>query len=165
MYANSADEDHLIARKNGEGQGWGNQNAMRKGSLSNSPDAIARARDFRKNMTASEQVFWSLVRKEGLGFKFRRQHPVGRFFPDFYCADASLCVEIDGELHDPQTDKIRDLEVAELGVLTIRVPSLDLFDPSGKKVQQWLDEIRYHCELRSRRNPHPQPPPHFPSDE
>jgi len=33
------------------------------------------------------------------GFKFRRQHVVGPFIVDFFCASCSLGVEIDGETH------------------------------------------------------------------
>jgi len=31
--------------------------------------------------------------------KFRRQHPIGRFIVDFYCAEYRLVVEIDGGGH------------------------------------------------------------------
>jgi very-short-patch-repair endonuclease len=41
---------------------------------------------------------------------FRRQHPIGRYVLDFYCAGARLAVEIDGLSHDlgdrPQRDSI-----------------------------------------------------------
>ena len=31
---------------------------------------------------------------------FRRQHPLGRYVIDFYCATARLAVEVDGIGHD-----------------------------------------------------------------
>ena len=34
-----------------------------------------------------------------MGAAFRRQHPIGPYFPDFYCASAKLVVELDGEQH------------------------------------------------------------------
>jgi len=34
--------------------------------------------------------------------KFRRQHPVGPFVVDFYCASCKLVVELDGGIHDEQ---------------------------------------------------------------
>lgn len=33
------------------------------------------------------------------GFRFRRQHPVGRYIVDFYCRRARLAVEVDGSSH------------------------------------------------------------------
>jgi very-short-patch-repair endonuclease len=39
------------------------------------------------------------VRSRQIGFKFRRQHPIGRFVADFYCAEAKLVIEIDGDVH------------------------------------------------------------------
>jgi very-short-patch-repair endonuclease len=33
------------------------------------------------------------------GWKFRRQHPIGPHFVDFYCPAARLVVEIDGPTH------------------------------------------------------------------
>jgi very-short-patch-repair endonuclease len=39
------------------------------------------------------------------GFKFRRQHPIGNFIVDFYCAGANrLVIEIDGDSHADQED-------------------------------------------------------------
>lgn len=32
--------------------------------------------------------------------KFRRQHPIGPYVLDFYCAVARLAVEVDGQGHD-----------------------------------------------------------------
>lgn len=49
---------------------------------------IARAREFRHAMTPAEELLWSRLRNRGLGAKFRRQRPIGRFIADFYCAAA-----------------------------------------------------------------------------
>jgi very-short-patch-repair endonuclease len=39
------------------------------------------------------------------GYKFRRQHPVGRFVLDFCCLERRLAVEVDGEIHDRQRER------------------------------------------------------------
>jgi very-short-patch-repair endonuclease len=44
-------------------------------------------------------MLWSLLRRNGLGLHFRRQHGIGPFILDFYCASAKLCIEIDGPSH------------------------------------------------------------------
>lgn len=60
---------------------------------------FANARALRKNLTASERRFWSAVRGEQLGVKFRRQHPIGAYIADFFCPERALVVEIDGDSH------------------------------------------------------------------
>ena len=58
------------------------------------------ARALRRPQTATEQKLWKRVRDRQLeGLKFRRQHPIGRFIADFYCATLRLVVELDGESH------------------------------------------------------------------
>ena len=61
------------------------------------------ARDLRYGQTPIEERFWRELRSRQLtGMKFRRQHPIGNFIVDFYCADKKLVVEIDGDSHAEQ---------------------------------------------------------------
>src|SRR5688572_9985234 len=65
-----------------------------------SGEAVSFARKLRRKSTKAEQAFWKIVRNRGaLGLKFRRQHPIGPFFADFYCHEFRLVVEIDGFSH------------------------------------------------------------------
>ncbi len=75
-----------------------------------------RARALRKEMSVSEKVAWVQLRNEKLGFKVRRQHPVGPYILDFYCPEAKVCVEIDGEQHQlrQESDARRDKAMSEL---------------------------------------------------
>jgi very-short-patch-repair endonuclease len=51
-------------------------------------------------MTFAERLLWAQLRQRELdGFKFRRQHPIGRFIVDFVCIEARVVVEIDGGQH------------------------------------------------------------------
>jgi very-short-patch-repair endonuclease len=64
-----------------------------------------RARELRRQQTPAERKLWARLRgKKLLGFKFRRQHPIGRFIVDFCCAQAKLVVEIDGDSHASQVE-------------------------------------------------------------
>jgi very-short-patch-repair endonuclease len=75
-------------------------------------------------MTEAEQVLWTALRGRRMGgLRFRRQHPVGRFVLDFYCAAAKLCVEVDGGIHDEQTerDEERSAVLAAGGYRVLRV--------------------------------------------
>lgn len=58
------------------------------------------ARALRKNSTEAEKVLWKRLRSRKFsGYKFRRQHVVGDFILDFYCAAAKLAIELDGGGH------------------------------------------------------------------
>jgi len=64
------------------------------------------ARDMRREPTPAELMLWSRLRRKRLeGLKFRFQHPVGNFILDFYCPMVKLVVEVDGPIHDEQTER------------------------------------------------------------
>jgi len=61
---------------------------------------------------------------------FRRQHPIGPYVLDFYCAKARLAIERDGASHDlgdhPQRDQRRDASLKAHGITVVRIPVNDL---------------------------------------
>jgi very-short-patch-repair endonuclease len=80
------------------------------------------ARILRTRRTEAEHRLWQHLRARRLnGLKFRRQHPVGDYFIDFYCAELGLAIEIDGSQHLDETGKdaarTRGLEWRGLRVL------------------------------------------------
>ena len=61
----------------------------------------SKALAMRKQPTRAEMMLWQCLRGKRLrGLKFRRQQPIDRFIVDFYCRQAQLVVEVDGEIHD-----------------------------------------------------------------
>ena len=54
---------------------------------------VLQARSLRRDMTLPEGLLWQVLRSRPEGFKFRRQHPIGRCIVDFYCPAAKLAVE------------------------------------------------------------------------
>ena len=87
---------------------------------------MAAARKLRRNLSAPEAMLWSRLRARAPGRpSFRRQHPIGPYVLDFYCAKARLAVEIDGMSHDvedrPQRDQRRDAWLAAHGVTVMRI--------------------------------------------
>jgi very-short-patch-repair endonuclease len=85
------------------------------------------ARELRRGMTESERKLWSGLRAEQLGFKFRRQHPLGNYIADFACLDPKLIVELDGSQHEKQQgyDARRDLFFRSKGFAIIRFATSD----------------------------------------
>ena len=87
------------------------------------PVTKQRSRQLRRNMTDAERLLWRALRKEQAGgYKFRRQHPCGRFILDFVCMDAKLIIEVDGGQHSEQTeyDQERVIWLEEQGFRVLR---------------------------------------------
>jgi 5-methyltetrahydrofolate--homocysteine methyltransferase len=71
------------------------------------------ARELRQTSTLAEKMLWEQLRGRGLkGKKFRRQHPLGPFILDFYCIEERLAIEVDGPIHNLQTEQ--DLERTQM---------------------------------------------------
>ena len=66
------------------------------------------ARQNRRVPTEAESILWHLIRKGELGFRFRRQHPIGNYIVDFVCLKAQLVVEVDGGYHKDDAVKMED---------------------------------------------------------
>ena len=58
-----------------------------------------RARNLRKQSTNTERHLWYNLRANRLGFKFKRQVPIGTYIVDFVCMERRLIVELDGGQH------------------------------------------------------------------
>ncbi len=65
-------------------------------------------------MTPAEKKLWQHLRNGQLnGAWFRRQHAVGPYIADFFCAKAKLVIEIDGDVHAGPEQVKRDAERTE----------------------------------------------------
>jgi very-short-patch-repair endonuclease len=75
----------------------------------------AYAREMRKAATPAEQALWEHLRKRQVaGCKFLRQHIIGQFIPDFYCAEHRLIIEVDGGYHQLPEVALRDEERSQI---------------------------------------------------
>jgi len=112
---------------------------------------LQRVRRLRTDASVSEKLIWEFLRKDRTGFRFRRQHPIGPYVLDFYCPAALLCVEVDGEQHAlrREADARRDEYLERLGILTIRIPSLGLYEKTGHSFSKWIEEITRLCQERT----------------
>ena len=110
----------------------------------------ARAQELRRRMTPEEASLWEALRSRRLGgYKFRRQHPIGPFIADFYCAQARLVVEIDGDVHVEQTerDRARDDLLESWGYHVVRFWNRDV----RERPAEVLDEILSACQKFDRK--------------
>ena len=105
------------------------------------------ARELRQNLTQSEKLLWEKIRNKQLdGYRFRCQHPVYRYVLDFYCHEAMLAVEIDGDVHEKREeyDQYRGELLQHIGIRTLRFTNKEVIS----NVEEILNTI--HSILESR---------------
>ena len=106
-----------------------------------SKGTAGKARMLRRQMTLPEVILWHWLRQRPDGLKFRRQHPAGPYILDFYCSDARLAIEVDGEAHRrgdrPDRDQARDEWLRSAGIETVRIAAADILDDCDAVVR-WI---------------------------
>ena len=114
------------------------------------------ARELRKNQTKAEASLWKRLRNGRLeGYKFSRQylieHSKGAYFiADFYCHQARLIVEVDGEIHLKQQDydQNRDQILRSLGYEVLRLKNREV-------LKDWIGTDKKILNLIESRLNHP----------
>ncbi|WP_292061647.1 endonuclease domain-containing protein [Brevundimonas sp. UBA7664] len=104
------------------------------------------ARNQRQTAGLAERRLWQRLRAARLdGHRFRRQHPIGRYFADFACDRLRLILEIDGGVHDRDDvilrDHLRQLELESLGWTVLRFSNEDVLT----RPERILTAIREHA--------------------
>jgi very-short-patch-repair endonuclease len=105
-------------------------------------DKQAFARTLRQSLSPPETRLWVRLRVRGPERpSFRRQHPIGPYVADFFCAAAKLVVEVDGSQHAEASgkahDQRRDRYLESLGYAVLRVWASEVMaNPDG--VAEWV---------------------------
>lgn len=135
--------------------------------LKGSGQTYRRAKSLRGNMSLPEVLLWEQLRRRATGYKWRRQHPAGRYILDFYCDAAKLCIEIDGEAHERGDRHARDIQrdtnLARQGIFTLRIPAVEILT----NLEGALHHILAHARKRAPLH-HPSggpPPPAIPGED
>jgi very-short-patch-repair endonuclease len=105
------------------------------------PELLRIAGDLRKSMTPAERVLWERLRNKKIkGYRFRRQHPIKDFIVDFFCYDALLVVEVDGEVHnDPhqsERDEQRSIILKRLGIKELRFTNQQVINQTDEVINK-----------------------------
>jgi len=90
-------------------------------------------RTLRVNSTSAEEILWEEIRNKKLnGLKFKRQHSIGNYVVDFYCASKRLIIELDGEVHNTEEqkekDQHRDQNLTEMNFKILRISNSQVFN-------------------------------------
>lgn len=104
------------------------------------------AKEMRKNPTPQESRMWEELKDEKLGAKFRRQHVIEKFIPDFVCLENKLIIEIDGSVHDVPENLEYDLgrteELEDLGYTILRFTNDEVLNNTTEVLLKIGDEIQ-----------------------
>jgi len=104
---------------------------VEEGNLGSPAARIERSRELRRTMTREEALLWTLLRRNALGVRFRRQHPIGPYLADFACLRPKLVVEIDGTHHlESDYDIARDAFIRSRGFAVLRFWNEEVWENS-----------------------------------
>ena len=125
--------------------------------------SVRRARRLRRQLSLPEVLLWQVLRQSPAGLKFRRQHPTGPYDLDFYCSDARLAIEVDGEAHGrgerPVRDATRDAWLRAKGIDTMRIPAVEVLRNLEGVLQGVIAEATARLPLHHPAAPGGPPPP------
>ena len=97
-------------------------------------------------MTEAEERLWFYLSGKKLdGFKFRRQHPLHAFILDFYCHEARLSIELDGEYHFTSEQTTNDRErtkiIEGLGLTELRFTNVQVLSDIETVLQKIREQL------------------------
>lgn len=101
----------------------------------------------RNDPTLAEQTLWKALKQSNLGgYKFRRQHSVGRYILDFYCPSQRLAVELDGDSHFTEEaieyDRERTVFLNALKIRVLRFLNTDVHENLDAVYERILEELK-----------------------
>jgi chorismate synthase len=104
----------------------------------------------RQHQTLAEEKLWDELRNKKLaGFKFRRQHPIEAYIPDFVCLEKKLVVQVDGGHHDDDEQK----KIDEIRTKTLQKNNFQLIRFTNEEVlnkTEWvLEKIKNYLVAES----------------
>ena len=99
--------------------------------------------NLRTTQTPQEVLLWSRLRREQLGFKFRRQHSIGGYIVDFYCPLKKLVIEIDGSQHfgNKEYHEIRSKYLEGLDIKVIRFTNAEINTNMSGVIDKIMNEL------------------------
>ena len=115
--------------------------------LNNRKELRERRKELRNHSTSAEAALWHMLKHKQLaGYKFRRQHSIGKFILDFYCPSEKLAVELDGHTHKFPEQAAYDAERSNFlqskGIRIIRIDNRRVFDNTYPVLDFILESLR-----------------------
>ena len=103
----------------------------------------------RRDATDVGRILWFALRHRLPGWKFRRQHPIGRRVVDFACPERKLAIELDGGQHAfrEEANEHRSMELARRGYRVIRFWNNEVLENLDGVLETILGTLS--CDQRS----------------
>ena len=97
----------------------------------------------KNEMTKAENMLWEKLRNKQLGVKFRRQHIIDFYIPDFVALSIKLIIEVDGKIHQfkIREDIERTRRLAAIGYKVIRFTNEEVENDIKKVVLKIKNEV------------------------
>ena len=113
----------------------------------NNPALKENRQKLRLHQTDAERALWHKLRNRRLeGLRFVRQYAVGPYIIDFYCPKIRLGIELDGEIHKGQEnrlyDKDREKYLDGLDIKTIRFWNNNVLNNTKEVLDKLQNEIK-----------------------
>ena len=96
-------------------------------------------------MTPAELILWDHLKNKKLGVKFRRQHIIENYIPDFVALSIKLIIEVDGGIHIKRKneDAARTKWLNFIGYSVIRFKNEEV----ENEIESVLDRIKVEIGL------------------
>lgn len=118
-----------------------------KQNIHNRLNLKEKRQDLRNHLTPAEAFLWTHLKSKKLkGRKFNRQHSIGNYIVDFYCASEKLIIELDGEVHNnpitEEYDKHRTEYLNQMGYQVLRFENKMVFDYLDSVLKEITDSFK-----------------------
>lgn len=114
------------------------------------PKLKKRSQELRKNMTQPEKKLWFNFLKSHPA-KFLRQKPLDNYIVDFYSASHKLVIEIDGDTHFTDEQKIYDKERTAI----LQGYQLDVLRFTNNEIMKNFEAVCEKIQNILQKSPHP----------
>ena len=103
----------------------------------------------RANPTKAEEILWKFLRRNQLGYKFRRQFSVNNLVVDFCSEQLKVVIELDGWTHDFEATQLKDMRKQKMlesnGYKVVRYTNEQIYGDIGVII----DDIKKICDNRA----------------
>ena len=120
---------------------------MKSDRIHSKKELLPFRKELRSNLTPAEAFLWKQVKAKQLdGKRFVKQHSIGEYIVDFYCASEKLIVELDGEVHqNPKAqayDERRTSVFQNMGYTVIRFENKMVFEHLKSVLSEIKDNFK-----------------------
>ncbi len=120
------------------------------------PSLFRNAYELRKNPTEAEEILWGYLRDRQMeGVKFRRQHPLKKYAPDFFANELKLAIELDGGYHNDKVqrfyDKDREEIITSYQIVILRFTNEEVIYNIGYVLSMIRDKIKLLKSLKKKK--------------